>query len=110
MLNVNLSLARVIQHSPFQFYALPTLECTCISQIDGAVRAYAHARDDHYPTRSKFNSLLTEMIIPQTYTYIHIKPLPVPRVFGARSGSPRIRYARPQTPPSRVGSGSDVGV
>ena len=36
------------------------------------------------------------MITPQTYiqeyihTYIHIKPLPVPRVFGARSGSPRI--------------------
>ena len=63
-----------------------------VSQIDGAVRAYAHAHDDHYLTRSKFNSLLTEMITPQTYiqVYIHIKPLPVPRVFGARSGSPRI--------------------
>ena len=62
-----------------------------VSQIDGAVRAYAHAHDDHYLTRSKFNSLLTEMITPQTYKniYIHIKPLPVPRVFGARSGSPR---------------------
>ena len=54
--------------------------------------AYAHAHDDHYLTRSKFNSLLTEMITPQTYiqVYIHIKPLPVPRVFGARSGSPRM--------------------
>ena len=61
------------------------LACTrVVSQIDGAVRAYA--RDDHYLMRSKFNSLLTEMITPQT------KPLPVPRVFGARSGSPRIIY------------------
>ena len=24
-----------------------------VSQIDGAVRAYAHAHDDHYLTRSK---------------------------------------------------------
>ena len=82
MLIVDLSLTRVVQHSP------------TFPQIDGAVRAYAHAHDDHYLTRSKFNSLLTEMITPQTYKYniynIHIKPLPVPRVFGARSGSPRI--------------------
>ena len=63
-----------------------------VSQIDGAVEAYAHAHDDHYLTRLKFNSLLTEMITPQTYKniYIHIKPLPVSRVFGARSGSPRM--------------------
>ena len=47
-----------------------------VSQIDGVVRAHAH--DDHYLTRSKFNSLFTKMITP------HIKPLPVPRVFGAR--------------------------
>ena len=46
--------------------------------------------------RSKFNSLLTEIKTPQTYIqvyiYVHIKPLPVPRarVFGARSGSPRV--------------------
>ena len=54
-------------------------------QHDGAVRTYAH--DDDYLTRSKFNSLLTEMITPQTYTYIytHIKPLPIPCVFEARS-------------------------
>ena len=71
MLVVDLSLARVVQHSPFQFYALPTLELS-ESQIDGAVRAYAHAHDDHYLTRSKFNSLLTEMITPQTYKYIYI--------------------------------------
>ena len=45
-----------------------------VSQIDGAVQAYAHAHahDDHYLTRSKFNSLLTEMITPQTYIYIYI--------------------------------------
>ena len=60
-----------------------------LAQIDDAVRAYAHAYNNHYLTRSKFNSVLTEMITPQTYIYIHIKPLPVPRVFGARSGSPR---------------------
>ena len=35
--------------------------------VSGAVRAYAHAHDDHYLTRSNFNSLLTEMITPQTY-------------------------------------------
>ena len=40
-----------------------------VSQIDGAVQAHAH--DDHYLTRSKFNSLLTEMITPQTYKYIN---------------------------------------
>ena len=33
-----------------------------VSQIDCAVRAYAHAHDDHYLTRSKFNYLLTENI------------------------------------------------
>ena len=59
-----------------------------VSQIDGAVRAYVHACDDHCLTRSKFNSLLTEMITPQTYIQVYIKPLPVPCVFGAHSGSP----------------------
>ena len=43
-----------------------------VSQIDGAVRAYEHAHDDHYLTCSKFNSLLTEMITPQTYIQIYI--------------------------------------
>ena len=61
MLIVDLSLTKVVQHSPFQFYALQV-----VSQMDGTVRAYAHAYDDHYLTRSKFNSLLTEMITPQT--------------------------------------------
>ena len=96
MLIVDLSLARVIyiQHSPFPVLCLAYTRV--VSQIDGAVRVYEHVHDDHYLTRSKFNSLLTEMITPQTYIhtsiyiYIHIKPLPVPRVFGARSGSPRI--------------------
>ena len=51
--------------------------------------------DDHTYTVSKLNSLLTEMITPQTCKYIfiytkHIKPLPVSRVFGACSGSSRI--------------------
>ena len=70
MLIVDLSLTRVVQRdSPFQFYALPTLE---LSLIDGAVRAYAHAHDGHYLTRSKFNSLLTEMITPQTYIQVYM--------------------------------------
>ena len=43
-----------------------------VAQIDGAVRAYAHADDDHYLTRTKFNSLLTEMITPQTYIQEYI--------------------------------------
>ena len=41
-----------------------------IFQIDDAVRAYAHAHDDHYRTRSNFNNLLTEMITPQTYIQV----------------------------------------
>ena len=67
ILIVDLSLARVVQHSPFQFYALPTHALLVVSQIDGTVQAYAHAHDDHYLTRSKFNSLFTELITPQTY-------------------------------------------
>ena len=59
MLIVDLSLARVVQH--FQFYALHT-HTLQLSQIAGAVRAYGHAHDNHYLTRSKFNSLLTEMV------------------------------------------------
>ena len=95
MLIMDLSLTRVVQHSPFPvlIYALPTLELSL--RINGAVRTYEHAHDKHYLTRSKFNSLLTKMITPQTYIQvyiysIHIKPLPVPRVFGSRTGSPRI--------------------
>ena len=38
-----------------------------VSQIDGAVWAYVHAHDDHYLTRLKYNSLLTDMITPHTY-------------------------------------------
>ena len=74
---VDLSLTRVIQHSPFPVLCLAYTQV--ISQIDGAVRAYEHARNDH-PTN----------IHTSIYIIIHIKPLPVPRVFGARSGSPRI--------------------
>ena len=87
MLIVDLSNARVV-------YTALTFPVLCLAYtrvVYGAVRAYAHAHDDHYLTRSNFNSLLTEMITPQTYIYIIIiKPLPVSRVFGARSGSPRI--------------------
>ena len=62
------------------------------SRAHGAVRAYAH--DDHYLTRSKFHSLLTEMITTQTYKYICtlyaiIKPLSVSHVYDIR-GSLRL--------------------
>ena len=43
-----------------------------VSQIDGAVRTYAHAHDDHYLSISKFISLLTEIITPQTCKNIYI--------------------------------------
>ena len=71
-----MSLARVVQHSPFQFYAFAYRpELSLRSRAHVAVRAYAH--DDHYLTRSKFNSLFTEMITPQInntniYIYIYI--------------------------------------
>ena len=90
MLIVDLSLTRVVQHSSFPVLCLAYTRVA--SQINGAVRAYAHVHDDHYLMRSKFNSLLTEMITPQTYIQVYIlKPLPVPRVFGARPASPRIK-------------------
>ena len=48
MLIMDLSLARVVQHSPFQFYAFAyTVQARVVSQT---VRAYA--RDDHYLRRS----------------------------------------------------------
>ena len=60
-----------------------------------AVRTYTRLTTITHVRDSKFNSLLMEIITPQTYKYIyihiHIKPLPVSRVFGARSGSPRIK-------------------
>ena len=62
--------SRVVQYSPFPVLCLAYTRV--ISQIDGAVRAYAHAYDDHYLTRSKFNCLLTEMITAQTYIQIYI--------------------------------------
>ena len=54
MLIEDLSLARVVQHSTHLSSFMPCLHSSC--QIDGAVRAYAHAHDDHYFMRSKFNS------------------------------------------------------
>ena len=76
MLIVDQSLTRVVQHSPFPILCLGYTRI--VSQIDGVVQAYEHAyehvhehaHDDHYLTRSKFNSLLTEMITPQTYIQI----------------------------------------
>ena len=69
MLIVDLSLTRVVQHSPFPVLCLAYTRV--VSQNDGAVRAYEHAHDDHYLARSKFNSLLTEMITPQTYIQVY---------------------------------------
>ena len=88
----------MVQHSPFQ--PLLTLYRSELSRVH-------MVQCGHTPMMTitlrvqNFNSLLNEMIIPQTYihtsiylyTYIHIyiKPPPVSRVFRARSGSPRIR-------------------
>ena len=71
---------------------LPCLSTWVISQIDGAVRAYEHVHDDH--VKNLTLSSLKWSRTPQTHarTSIYKKLLPVPRVFGARSGSPRIIY------------------
>ena len=63
--------------------------------LHSSYAAWAHAHDDHYLMCSKFNSLLTEMITPQTRIYIYYtyKPLPVLHIIGARSGSPRIKVS-----------------
>ena len=63
------------------FMPFPTLyrSSQCPSCHSDCMHAVCLARDDHYLTRSKFNSLLTEMITPQTtmitecwhYIYIH---------------------------------------
>ena len=71
MLIVDLSLARVVQHSTFQFYGLPTLGLPLRSMVQ-CRHMHMRMHDDHYLTRSKFNSLLTEMITPQTYIYTYI--------------------------------------
>ena len=53
MLIVDLSLARVVQKNTALTFPVLCLTYTrIVSQIDGAVRAYAHAHDDHYLTRS----------------------------------------------------------
>ena len=59
MLIVDLSLASVVQHSPFQFHALAyTVQVISVPELS-------------FRSRSKFNSLLTEMITPQTHTCIY---------------------------------------
>ena len=45
-------------------WSSPLSTCVPAARVQCGVRA--HARDDHYLTHSKFNSLLTEMITPQT--------------------------------------------
>ena len=66
MFIVDLSLAPEWYSTHLSSFMPQVVRLSACSQIDGAVRAYAHAHDDHYLTHSKFNSLLTEMIIPQT--------------------------------------------
>ena len=71
MLIMDPSLASLVQHSPFQFHALAyTGHLSAQAALSFRSRAVYVARDDHYLTRSKFNSLLAEMITPQT-TNIH---------------------------------------
>jgi hypothetical protein len=73
MLIVDLSLASMVQHSPFQFHAFSyTQQCRYRSSAklsfrSCAVWVYVCAPDDHYlRIVKKFNCLLTEMITPQT--------------------------------------------
>ena len=92
ILIVDLSLAIVVQHSPFPVSCLclhcighlnalvvTQIACTCMRMTTITLRV-----------QNLINSLLTEMIIPQTYKYIYTyKLLPVSRVFGAHSASPK---------------------
>ena len=55
MLIVDLSLTRVIQHSPFQFDAFAYRLSAKFSFRSYAIRVCTHVIDDHYPTHgSKF--------------------------------------------------------
>ena len=61
MLIVDLSLARVVQHSPFQFYALPILELSLRWMVQcGRMRM----RMTTITLRVQNLTLLTEMITP----------------------------------------------
>ena len=72
MLIVDLNLARVVQYSPFQFHAF-AYAVQVISVLDRVVIQIA-CMCMHMTTIilrvQKFNSLLTEMITPQTYNNI----------------------------------------
>ena len=70
MLIVDLSLARVVQHSSFQFYALPTLELSLISMVQCG-HMCMRMTTSTLRIQNLINSLLTEMITPQTYNYIY---------------------------------------
>ena len=74
---VDLSLSRVVRHSPFQFHAFAYTVCV-----------YAH--DDHYLARSKFNSLLTEMITPQIYIHTSINTYKTASCLSCIRGSLRL--------------------
>ena len=73
MLIADLSLDSVVQHSPFRFYALAyAVQVISVPELSFRSRAVCVVHDVHYLMCSKFNSLLTEMITPQTYIYIYI--------------------------------------
>ena len=53
----------------FQFHVFAyTVRVISVPELSLRVHVYVH--DDHYHTCSKFNSLLTEMIIMQVYIHI----------------------------------------
>ena len=99
ILIVDLSLARVVQHSPFRFYALPTLELSLRSVVlCGRMRMLMmnitlrvqNLTLSSLPHKHTYIHTTYNTIYIYTYIHMRIKPLPVSRVFGASSGSPRL--------------------
>ena len=101
MLIVDLSLASVVQHSPFAFaYAVQVISHVSHAQcliprvvtqiIDRIACTCMHMTTITLCVKNLILSSLKWSPHKHIHVYIHIKPLPVSRVFGARSGSPQI--------------------
>ena len=100
VLIADLSLTRVVQHSPvhlFQFHAFAyTVQFISVPELSLRLHAIQDAcmRMMTITLRIQNSTLpFTEMKHTSIHIiYVHIKLLPVSRVFGACSGSPRILY------------------
>ena len=87
VLIVDLSLARVVQHSSYAFAYTVQAWVVCIKDRVHMVQCM---RMTTITLRVQNLTLSSLKWSPHKHIYIHIKPLPVSCVFGARSGSPRI--------------------